>query len=204
MLGAARHDTRTMETPMTDSLPVRLPGHMQLTDFDISLEPGDIRHPLRPVVQGLRLRISNRGLQILVQGLVDEADRRAPVGLSLKDVRVGPQGIDLYLNVSKSIFKTDLSTRLALSAPGGEELRVALTDTDMPAWIPLDMFLEEATRRGSDAVHRDPEARNALLLDPAALLTRFGVPGRFAPGRWTVATSADGLELTFREYPRGA
>jgi hypothetical protein len=37
------------------------------------------------------------------------------------------------------------------------------------------------------------------LLDPAALLARFGVPGRFAPGRWGVSTSTDGIELTFRE-----
>ena len=189
---------------MTDPSPGSFPGHMQLTDFDISLEPGDIRHPLRPVVQGLRLRVSNRGLHLLVQGLVDEADRRAPVGLSLKDVRVGPQGIDLSLKVSKSIFNSDLSTRLALSAPGGQELRIALTDSDLPAWIPLDMFLEEAARRGGGAVRRDPEYRNALLLDPAALLTRFGVPGRFAPGRWDVATTNDGLDLAFRESARGA
>lgn len=189
---------------MTDPITGRIPGHMQLTEFDLSLEPGDIRHPLRPVVQGLRLRASNRGLQILVQGLVDEADRRAPVGITLKDVRVGPQGIDLYLKMSKSIFNSDLSTRLTLSAPGGQELRVALTDSDMPAWVPLDMLLDEAARRGGAAVRRDPEARNALLLDPAALLTRFGVPGRFAPGHWDVSTSNDGLELAFRETPRGA
>ena len=189
---------------MTDAFPGRLPGHMQLTDFDIFLEPGDIRHPLRPVVQGLRLRVSTRGLQILVQGLVDEADKRAPVGITLKDVRVGPQGIDLYLKMSKSIFNSDLSTRLTLSAPGGQELRVALTDSDMPSWVPLDMLLDEAARRGGGAVRRDPEFRNALLLDPAALLTRFGVPGRFAPGAWDVATGNDGLDLAFREHPRGA
>lgn len=189
---------------MTDPITGRIPGHMHLTDFDIVLEPGDIRHPLRPVVQGLRLRVSNRGLQILVQGLVDEADRRAPVGITLKDVRVGPHGIDLYLKMSKSIFNSDLSTRLTLSAPGGQELRVALTDADMPAWVPLDMLLEQASQRGGAAVRRDPDVRNALLLDPAALLTRFGVPGRFAPGRWEVSTSSDGLELAFREHPRDA
>ena len=31
------------------------------------------------------------------------------------------------------------------------------------------------------------------------VMTRFGVPGRFAPGRWGVNTSTDGVELTFRE-----
>ena len=189
---------------MTESPPGSFPGHMQLTDFDISLEPGDIRHPLRPVVQGLRLRVSNRGLQILVQGLVDEADRRAPVGVTLKDVRVGPQGIDIDLKMAKSIFSSDLSTRVSLTAPGGEELRVALTDSDMPAWAPLDVLLDQAAQRGGAAVRRDPDARNALLLDPAALLARFGVPGRFAPGRWDVATDHDGLEMAFREHPRGA
>jgi hypothetical protein len=30
------------------------------------------------------------------------------------------------------------------------------------------------------------------------------VPGRFAPGRWDVATSADGLDLRFRESAGGA
>jgi hypothetical protein len=173
--------------------------HMQLTDLDISLEPGDARYPMRPVVRGLRLRVSDRGLTQLAQALVDEADRRAPVGMQLKDVRVGPQGIELFLRMAKSIFSSDLSTRLVLSAPGGNELRVELTDTDMPAWVPLDMLLDEATKRGGDGVRRDPGNPRALLLDPAALLARGGVPGRFAPGRWAVTTSADGLDLSFRE-----
>ena len=189
---------------MTDFMPGRIPGHMQLTDFDISLEPGDIRHPLRPVVQGLRLRVSERGLHALVQVLVDEADRRAPVGMKLKDVRVGPRGIELSTRMTKSIFSSDLSTRLVLSAPGGNELRIELTDTEMPSWVPLDMLLDEAARRGGAGVRRDPGNRNALLLDPAALLARGGVPGRFAPGRWDVTTSADGLVLSFRESAGGA
>jgi hypothetical protein len=189
---------------MGDPAPGKLPGHLQLTDFDISLEPGTAQHPIRPVVQGLRLRVSARGLQALMQTLVDEADRRAPVGLTLKGVDVGPQGIELLARMTKSIFSSDLSTRLVLSAPGGKELRVELTDTHMPAWVPLDMLLDEAARRGGDGVRRDPGSRSALLLDPAALLARVGVPGRFAPGLWDVATSADGLVLTFRESAGGA
>ena len=177
---------------------------MQLTDFDISLERGDARYPLRPVVQGLRLRVSDRGLHALTQALVDEADRRAPIGIKLKGVRVGPQGIELSTRMTKSIFSSDLSTRLVLSAPGGNELRVELTDTQMPSWVPLDMLLDEAARRGGAGVRRDPGNRSALLLDPAALLARGGVPGRFAPGHWDVTTSADGLQLSFRESARGA
>jgi hypothetical protein len=189
---------------MVDPAPGRHPGHIQLTDVEISLEPGDIRHPLRPVVQGLRLRISERGLQRLAQGLVDEADRRAPVGMDLLGLRIGPQGIDLDLKVAKGFFGSNLSTRLSLSAPGGQELRVALTDTGLPVWIPLDALLEEVVKRGGGAVRRDPEHRRALLLNPAALLARFGVPGRFAPGRWDVTTGEDGLELVFREGTGGA
>jgi hypothetical protein len=172
---------------------------MQLTDLDVSLERGDPRHPLRPVVQGLRLRISQQGLTELAQGLVDEADRRAPVGLRLLGTRVSPNGIDLFLRVEKGIFGSDLSTRLGLSAPDGQELRVELTDTDMPGWIPLDMFLDEAVKRGGGAVRRDPGHRRALLLDPAALLARGGLPGRFAAGTWNVTTDVNGLDLTFRE-----
>ena len=184
---------------MTDPAPGQFPGHMQLTDLDVSLERGDAHHPLRPVVQGLRLRISQQGLTELAQGLVDEADRRAPVGLRLLGTRAGADGIDLFLRVEKSIFGSDLSTRLGLSAPGGQELRVELTDTDMPSWVPLDMFLDESVRRGGGAVRRDPGHRRALLLDPAALLARGGLPGRFAPGTWNVTTDANGLDLTFRE-----
>jgi hypothetical protein len=189
---------------MGDPAPGKLPGHMQLTDFDISLERGDARYPLRPVVQGLRLRVSDRGLQALAQALVDEADRRAPIGIKLKGVRVGPQGIELAARMTKSIFSSDLATRLVLSVPGGNELRVELTDTDVPAWVPLEMLFDEAARRGDNGVRRDPGNRSALLIDPAALLARGGVPGRFAPGRWDVTTSADGLELTFRESAEGA
>jgi hypothetical protein len=189
---------------MDDPAPGKLPGHMQLTEFDISLERGDARYPLRPVVQGMRLSVSERGLQALAQALVDEADRRAPVGIRLKDVRVGPQGIELSARMTKAIFSSDLATRLVLSAPGGNELRVELTDTEMPSWVPLEMLLDEAARRGDNGVRRDPGNRSALLIDPAALLARGGVPGRFAPGRWDVTTSADGLELTFRESAEGA
>src|SRR5215213_5351751 len=193
-----------MTTPMGDSIPGSLPAHMRLTDFDISLEPGTAQHPIRPVVQGLRLRVSARGLQALTQALVDEADRRAPVGIKLKGVQAGPRGIELFAKMTKSIFSSDLSTRLVLSAPGGKELRMELTDTNMPSWIPLDTLLDEAARRGGDGVRRDPGSRSALLLDPAALLARSGVPGRFAPGRWDVATSANGLDLRFRESAGGA
>jgi hypothetical protein len=189
---------------MGDPAPGKLPGHMQLTDFDISLERGDARYPIRPVVQGLRLRVSDRGLHALAQTLVDEADRRAPLGIKLKGVRVGPQGIELSARMTKSIFSSDLSTRLVLSAPTGNDLRLELADTEMPAWVPLDMLLDEAARRGGEGVRRDPAHRGALLLDPAALLARAGVPGRFAPGQWHVATSADGLVLTFRESAGGA
>jgi hypothetical protein len=188
---------------MGDPGPGKLPGHIQLTDFDISLERGDARYPIRPVVQGLRLSVSDRGLHTLAQALVDEADRRAPLGIKLKGVRVGPQGIELSARMTKSIFSSDLSTRLVLSAPGGHDLRVELADTNMPAWVPLDMLLDEAAKRGGDGVRRDPGNRSALLLDPAALLTRAGVPGRFAPGQWQVATSADGLVMTFRESAGG-
>jgi hypothetical protein len=184
---------------MSDAAPERLPGHIQLTDLDFSLEPGDIRHPLRPVVHSLRLRVSERGLQRLAQGVVDEADRRAPVGMDLLGLRVGPQGIDLDLKVAKSIFSSNLSTRISLSAPGGNELRAELTDSGMPLWLPLDMLLDEAVKRGGGAVRRDPEHPRALLLDPAALLARGGLPGRFAPGKWDVTTSAEGIDLTFRE-----
>jgi hypothetical protein len=183
---------------MGDAVPGGIPGHVRLTDFDITLEPGGAQFPLRPVVHGLRVRVSAAGLRQLAQALVDEADKRAPVGVKLVDARVGAQGIELFLRVAKGIFGSDFSTRISLSAPGGEVLRAELTDTDMPSWMPLDMVLEQAVKRGGGAVQRDPGNRRALLLDPAALLTRFGVPGRFAPGRWDVATSQEGLDLSFR------
>jgi hypothetical protein len=185
--------------PMGDSAPGPIPGHIRLTDFDITLEPGDARQPLRPVVHGLRLHISAGGLRQLAQALVDEADKRAPVGVKLVDARVGPRGVELYLRVAKGIFGSDLSTRISLSAPGGEVLRAELTDTDMPSWMPLDLLLEQAVNRGGGAVSRDPANRRALLLDPAALLARLGVPGRFAPGDWGVETSQERIALSFRE-----
>jgi hypothetical protein len=191
-------------TRMSDPALGKIPGHLQVTDFDVSLEPGDTGQPFRPVVQGLRLRISDTGLRELAQALIAEVDRRAPVGIRLQDVRVGPDGITLSLRMEKGIFKGDLSTRLVLSAPGGEVLRVELADTQVPAWVPLDMLLDQATARGGNAVRRDPNNRRALLLDPAALLARAGVPGRFAPGRWDVSTSNEGVALSFRESTAAA
>src|SRR5262245_58204547 len=105
---------------MTDAAPGKIPGHIQLTDFDVSFDRGDARQPLRPVVQGLRARVSAKGLDVLAQGLVDEADRRAPVGLKLNGLRAGSEGLDLFLRVEKGIFGSDFSTRIALSSPDGE------------------------------------------------------------------------------------
>jgi hypothetical protein len=178
--------------------------HIQVSDFDVSLEPGGRGDLPQPVVQRLRLALSGEGLQLLAQGLIAEASRRAPVGLRLQDLRVGPGGIDLLLRVEKSILRSDLAMRLAFSAPGGQFLRLELADVDMPPWIPLDLLLDEAVKRGRGALGRDPGNRRALLLDPAALLARFGLPGRFAPGHWDVATSDDGLTLGFHESATGA
>lgn len=175
-----------------------LPRHVQITDFGLALESGSGGR-LQPVVQGLRVHVTPEGLQALMRGLIDEADRRGPVDLRLEDVRVGPDGIDLTLRVEKSFFRSDLAIRLVLTAPGGDVLRVELIEVDVPSWMPLDLLFEEAVKRGGDAVRRDPGNRRALLLDPAALLTRFGVPGRFAPGQWDVATDSDGISLAFRE-----
>ena len=65
-------------------------------------------------------------------------------------------------------------------------------------------MLDEAVKRGGGAVRRDPANNRALLLDPAALLARLGVPGRFAPGRWDVGASAEGIDLTFHENAASA
>jgi hypothetical protein len=183
---------------LSASVPETLPRHLQITDFDVSLERGSTGQ-LQPVVQGLRVHVTPDGLQALALGLVAEADRRAPATLWLEDVRVGPAGIDLVVRVEKSFFRSDLAIRLVFSAPGGEVLRIEVIEVDVPAWMPLDLLHDEASKRGGAAVRRDPANRRALLLDPAALLTRFGVPGRFAPGRWEVATGADGIVLAFRE-----
>ena len=181
----------------------KFPRHIQLSQFDLSLERGrDGR--LQPVVQRLQAYLSERGLRELAHALVDEADRRAPVGLSLRYAGVGPGGVELALRIEKSIFRGELSTRLALSAPGGDRLRVELTDVAAPAWVPLDVLLDEAVRRGGGAIARDPGNRRALLLDPVALLARLGVPGRFVPGHWEVTTSAAGIALGFREDAPGA
>lgn len=183
---------------VTDATAGRAPRDIAISQFDCSLEPGEGGRP-QPVVQGLRLRISPAGLRTLTQGLVDEADRRAPVGLSLKDVRVSDAGIDLAMRIEKSIFRSDLAMRLVLTAPGGDLLRVELTNVEMPAWAPLDLIFDEAVRRGGGAILRDPASKRALALDPAALVARFGLPGRFAPGTWAVDTSPAGLDLAFQE-----
>lgn len=187
---------------MTEPAAPHLPRHIELTDFAMSLATGP-EGRLQPVVQGLRAFLTADGLQALAGELVREADRRAPVGLTLKEILVGQGGVYLALRLQKSILRGELATRLELSAPGGEVLRLEFAEVDMPAWVPLDLLLDEAVKRGGRAVQRDPGNRRALLLDPAALLTRFGVPGRFAPGTWQVSTGDDGLALTFRERSAG-
>ena len=172
--------------------------HLQISDFGLSLEPGPGGRP-QPLVQSLQARLSAEGLRVLAAGGIEEASRRAPVGLQLETVQVSDAGIDLKLRISKSIIKSSMGTRLVLSAPGGEVLRAELTNLEMPGWGPLDLLLDAAVKQANGAVQRDPANPRALLLNPARLLTSFGVPGRFAPGVWSVGTSAAGIDLGFHE-----
>ncbi|MFN8678710.1 MAG: hypothetical protein U0Z70_20195 [Thermomicrobiales bacterium] len=172
--------------------------HLQISDFGLSLEPGPAGRP-QPLVQSLQARLTAEGLRILAEGGIEEAARRAPVGLQLETVQVSDAGIDLKLRISKSIIKGSLGTRLVLSAPGGDVLRAELTNLEMPGWVPLDLLLDAAVKQAGGAVQRDPGNARALLLSPARLLTSFGVPGRFAPGVWSVSTSAAGIDLGFHE-----
>jgi hypothetical protein len=172
--------------------------HLQISDFGLSLEPGPAGPP-QLLVQSLQARLSAEGLRFLAEGGIEEAARRAPVGLQLEAVQVSDAGIDLKLRISKSIIKSSMGTRLVLSAPGGDVLRAELTDLEMPGWVPLDLLLDAAVKQAGGGVQRDPGHPRALLLNPAALLASFGVPGRFAPGAWSVSTSAAGIDLGFRE-----
>lgn len=174
------------------------PSQLQISDFGLSLEPGPDGRP-QPVVQSLQARLTADGLRVLAEGGIEEAARRAPVGLQLQEIAVSDAGIDIKLRISKSIIKSTMGTRLVLSAPGGDLLRAELTNLEMPAWAPLDVLLDAAVKRAGGAVQRDPGNPRALLLNPARLLSSFGVPGRFAPGAWSVHTSAAGVDLGFRE-----
>jgi hypothetical protein len=172
--------------------------HLQISDFGLSLEPGSGGRP-QPLVQSLQARLTADGLRVLAQGGIEEAARRAPVGMQLEAAQVSDAGIDVKLRISKSIIKSSMGTRLVLSAPGGDVLRAELTNLEMPSWVPLDLLLDAAVKQAGGAVQRDPGNARALLLNPAALLASFGVPGRFAPGAWSVNTSAAGIDLGFRE-----
>lgn len=173
-------------------------SHLQISDFGLSLEPGPAGRP-QPLVQSLQARLTAEGLRVLAEGGIEEAARRAPVGLQLESVQVSDAGVDVKLRISKSIIKSSMGTRLVLTAPGGDLLRAELTNLEMPAWAPLDLLLDAAVKRASGAVQRDPSNPRALLLNPARLLTSFGMPGRFAPGAWSVRTSAAGIDLGFHE-----
>lgn len=171
---------------------------LQISDFGLSLEPGPGGRP-QPLVQTLQARLTEDGLRFLAQGGIEEAARRAPVGMQLEALQVSDAGIDVKLRISKSIIKSSMGTRLVLSAPGGDVLRAELTNLEMPGWVPLDLLLDTAVKQAGGAVQRDPGNSHALLLNPARLLSSFGVPGRFAPGAWSVNTSAAGIDLGFRE-----
>ena len=75
-----------------------------------------------------------------------------------------------------------------------EPVIVELTADDAPQTI-----VDAAVKQAGGAVQRDPGNARALLLNPAALLTSSGVPGRFAPGAWSVSTSGAGIDLGFHE-----
>jgi len=170
---------------------------LQISDLALSLEPGT-SVPLQPLVHRLRLQMSDAGFVKLLRAVTTLADARAPVDIELTSCRLVEGGAEVSARAGKGLLKAALSATIAATVLAGREIRCELTNLAVPAWVPVDRFLQQAIARANIAGLRlDPDNPRAVLLDPAALLEREGLPARLAPGAWTLAIAPMQLDLAY-------
>jgi hypothetical protein len=173
---------------------------IHLSDVAITLEPGNDAVPWQPLVHGLRLQLTPTALTKLAEQAVKLASARAPVEVHLTGCRLVDGGIEVSARAGKGFMGADVTARLAVSA-AGDTVRVALANLDAPRWLPTGSMIEMALGKASqiDGIRSDPQHAQAVLVNPAEMLARKGLPARLAPGAWVVAVTPTMLDLAYRE-----
>jgi hypothetical protein len=173
---------------------------VRLTDIELMLEPGGTGNiPFQPLVQRLRVTLGPSALEKLARQAVAIAATKSPVEVKLTGCRIVEGLVEISARAGKGFLGADLTARLALSVADGKEIRVALSRIDAPKWIPVSPMLERALAKaaGIPGVRLDPQNRQAILVDPAAILAQYGVPARLAPGVWSTSVTDAGVEVAF-------
>jgi hypothetical protein len=95
----------------------------------------------------------------------------------------------------------EVTARLAISAAGGDEVRVAVVGLDAPKWLPASTLMEKGLAKAGaiTGLRPDPERSGAILVNPARMLASRGLPARLAPGAWEVQITDTALDLGYRE-----
>lgn len=173
---------------------------IQLSDVTISLEPGSDAVPFQPLVHGLRLRLTPAALTKLAEEAIKLASAKAPVEVSLTGCRLVDGGIELSARAGMGFMGADVTARLAINA-AGDTVRVALANLDAPRWLPTGSMIEMALAKAVQiqGICPDPHDNQAVLVNPAEVLARQGIPARLAPGAWDVAVTPAALDLGYRE-----
>ncbi|MGH2534820.1 MAG: hypothetical protein ACRDJW_21380 [Thermomicrobiales bacterium] len=171
-----------------------------LSDVAITLEPGNGAVPLQPLVHGLRLRLTPVALTKLAEQAVKLASAKAPVEVHLTGCRLVDGGVEVSARAGKGFMGADVKARLAIAA-AGETVRVALSSLDAPRWLPTGSMIELALGKAIQipGIRPDPTNNQAVIVNPAEILARKGLPARLAPGAWEVTIDAAALDLAFRE-----
>lgn len=184
------------------------PG-IEMTDVLLSLEstPGTTgKAPFQPVVQGIRIKLSDDTLSKLLEWAVALGRDRAPVDIAFRSARFIADGAEIVVEVSKGrFFKTDVRALVGMVADDAKELRVDIKEIKALGKLPIDAFVEPvvdkalakaSTRPG---ISRAPGSNRALLIDPAVALAALGLSLRFQPeGLWQARTTDGALSAHFR------
>jgi hypothetical protein len=173
---------------------------IQLSDVAITLEPGTDTVPLQPLVHGLTLRLAPDAITKLAEEAVKMASAKAPVDVQLTGCRLIPGAIEVKARAGKGFMGADVTAQLAISA-AGDTVRVALANLNAPRWLPTGSMIEMALGKATQiaGIRPDPQNNQAVLVNPAEVLARQGVPARLAPGAWDVAVTPVALDLSYRE-----
>jgi hypothetical protein len=172
---------------------------IQLSDVALTLEPGNDVVPLQPVVHGLQLRLTQDGVRKIAEQAVIMASAKAPVDVQLSNCQLVDGGVSLTARAGKGFMGADVTARVAVSAGGGDELRVALAGVDAPRWLPLNSLVEKVIARAVRMPGIRPDGSGqGVLINPAEMLVQRGIPARFAPGSWDVAISPSSVDLGYR------
>lgn len=171
-----------------------------ITSMRVHLLPREGRPPVEPVILEAAINLSQEGfLKIVTEGM-RKAKKVAPVDLELIDAVLVDGGAQIAARVKRGLLRAELRFHLEFSVADGQAIRVRVGNVDAPAWVPVNLVLDQGMQvaDGKPGIGRVAGDARAIDVDPRAMLIQLGLPLRLAePGMWGVNARSDQVTITY-------